>query len=431
MAGSGTKLWSTGDLVTASEFQTYLQDQVVSAFADSSARDAAFGGAGEPTLAEGMLCFLKDTNELQIYSGSAWIAILDIDLFDTSKIELNKDSGSAYVKLTTAHDTEATTPQLTFRKADNTVASPQVLDDNAVLGTIEFQGYDSNSYAAGARIQALVDGAPADGDMPTELIFQVTPDGGSETPATAMTIKPDAKVGIGSTTPVTALEVASDDDLTDFTSANRGAVTLTNTDHDANDYVALDFRYSTGATAPSARIAAKMTGGGSELVFGTSNTYGGVTNEAMDIGTTGLVTFPEGNWGAETTGAPDWTPTTNNISIGNGSIVAEYTVAGNIVHWAYQCTWGSTTSCSGSVSISVPIADTDTITYWNSGECWFQVDGGNIYIGHNLVINDFIYFYPNVETGSYVRSLNVNATVPFGWDTGDVLYATGFYRVTV
>ena len=174
-----------------------------------------------------------------------------------------------------------------------------------------------------------------------------------------------------------------------------------------------------------------MTGGGSELVFGTSNTYGGVTNEAMDIGTTGLVTFPEGNWGAETTGAPDWTPTTNNISIGNGSIVAEYAVAGNIVHWAYQCTWGSTTSCSGSVAISVPIADTDTITYWNSGECWFQVDGGNIYIGHNLVINDFIYFYPNVETGSYVRSLNVNATVPFGWDTGDVLYATGFYRVTV
>ena len=98
-----------------------------------------------------------------------------------------------------------------------------------------------------------------------------------------------SKVGVGSTTPVTAIEIASDDDLTDFTSASRGAVTLTNTDHTTNDYVALDFRYTTGTTAPSARIAAKMTGGGSELVFGTSNTYGGVTNEAIVINNVGAV----------------------------------------------------------------------------------------------------------------------------------------------
>ena len=99
-----------------------------------------------------------------------------------------------------------------------------------------------------------------------------------------------SKVGIGSTTPVTPLEIASDDDLSDFTSANRGAVTITNTQHDTNDYVALDFRYSTGTTAPSARIAAKMTGGGSNLVFGTSNTYGGITNEAIVINNVGGVT---------------------------------------------------------------------------------------------------------------------------------------------
>lgn len=100
-----------------------------------------------------------------------------------------------------------------------------------------------------------------------------------------------SKVGIGSTTPVTALEIASDDDLTDFTSASRGAVTLTNTQHDTNDYVALDFRHSTGSTAVSARIAAKMTGGGSNLVFGTSNDYAGVTNEAIVINNVGDVTL--------------------------------------------------------------------------------------------------------------------------------------------
>ena len=84
MAGTGTKLWATGDTVTATQFQTYLQDQVVSVFDDSSARDAAFGGAGEPTLAEGMLCYLEDTNEFQIYSGSAWVSLLDLDTWSVS-----------------------------------------------------------------------------------------------------------------------------------------------------------------------------------------------------------------------------------------------------------------------------------------------------------------------------------------------------------
>ena len=188
MAGTGHKLWATGDLISAAAFNTYIQDQVVGVYADSSARDAAFGGGGEPTLAEGLVAFLKDTNILTVYSGSAWIEVLDIDLFNTSNIELNKDSGSAYIKLTSAHDTEATTPFLAFRKADGTVASPALVDDNAVLGTLSFQGYDGNSYATGARIKAVADGTPADGDMPTELIFQVTPDGGSETPATSQVL---------------------------------------------------------------------------------------------------------------------------------------------------------------------------------------------------------------------------------------------------
>jgi len=84
MAGAGIKLWATADTVTATEFQTYLQEQVVAVFDDSSARDAAFGGAGEPTLAEGMSCYLKDTNEFQVYSGSAWVPLLDLDTWSVS-----------------------------------------------------------------------------------------------------------------------------------------------------------------------------------------------------------------------------------------------------------------------------------------------------------------------------------------------------------
>ncbi len=81
---TGHKKWATGDLVEATAFNSYVQNQIVGVYDDSSARDAAFGGAGEPTLAEGMVCYLKDTNELQIYSGSAWVPLLDLDTISVS-----------------------------------------------------------------------------------------------------------------------------------------------------------------------------------------------------------------------------------------------------------------------------------------------------------------------------------------------------------
>ena len=44
-------------------------------FATTAARDAAFGGVGEPTLAEGMTAYIDDLNVLQTYDGSNWVAI--------------------------------------------------------------------------------------------------------------------------------------------------------------------------------------------------------------------------------------------------------------------------------------------------------------------------------------------------------------------
>lgn len=67
MAGAGFKVWTTGDLVNASDFNTYIQEQVVMVFADSTARDSAVTSPSE-----GMFCFLQDTNSLQFYDGSAW-----------------------------------------------------------------------------------------------------------------------------------------------------------------------------------------------------------------------------------------------------------------------------------------------------------------------------------------------------------------------
>ena len=70
MAGAGFKTWSTGDVLTASDVNTYLMQQTVMAFADATARDAA---VTSPT--DGMICFLTGSSALQYHDGSSWTSI--------------------------------------------------------------------------------------------------------------------------------------------------------------------------------------------------------------------------------------------------------------------------------------------------------------------------------------------------------------------
>jgi hypothetical protein len=83
MAGAGAKLFVDGTILDAVGINTYLMDQAVMRFASTAARDAAFGGAGEPVLAEGMFAYTNDTNTLWFYTGSAWeVATIKPSLVD-------------------------------------------------------------------------------------------------------------------------------------------------------------------------------------------------------------------------------------------------------------------------------------------------------------------------------------------------------------
>ncbi|NBU22807.1 MAG: hypothetical protein EBS38_02690 [Actinobacteria bacterium] len=65
---AGWKEWEFLERVTSSEFQSYLQDQVVQVYSGTAARSSALGTA----VSEGMISYLSDTNTLQYYDGSAW-----------------------------------------------------------------------------------------------------------------------------------------------------------------------------------------------------------------------------------------------------------------------------------------------------------------------------------------------------------------------
>lgn len=66
----GYKLFSTGEVLTASNVNSLLMNQTVMVFADSAARTTALSGV----LSAGMICYLTSTNSLETYNGSAWTA---------------------------------------------------------------------------------------------------------------------------------------------------------------------------------------------------------------------------------------------------------------------------------------------------------------------------------------------------------------------
>jgi len=104
-------------------------------------------------------------------------------------------------------------------------------------------------------------------------------------------------LNITSITTTGASTFKADQDITDFTDDTRGIVTLYNSDGAVDDFTCLDF--DGNSTDPAARIGMKYTGAGSELHFGTSNSYAsGITNDAMiisPIGHIGVGVTPNAN----------------------------------------------------------------------------------------------------------------------------------------
>lgn len=70
MAGAGYHLYSTGDILTAAQLNTFIQQQTVMVFASADARTTALSGV----LAEGMKTYRLDGHVYESYNGASWIA---------------------------------------------------------------------------------------------------------------------------------------------------------------------------------------------------------------------------------------------------------------------------------------------------------------------------------------------------------------------
>jgi hypothetical protein len=66
-------VYTAGEVLTAADLN--ITNSGIPVFADSTARDAAFGGTGEKVLAEGQYAYLESTNATQFYDGAAWQSV--------------------------------------------------------------------------------------------------------------------------------------------------------------------------------------------------------------------------------------------------------------------------------------------------------------------------------------------------------------------
>jgi hypothetical protein len=71
MAGEGFRTFVDLDILTAEQVNDYLMSQAVMVFDDASDRSTQLG----VSVAEGMVSYLKDTDQLEKYNGAAWVNI--------------------------------------------------------------------------------------------------------------------------------------------------------------------------------------------------------------------------------------------------------------------------------------------------------------------------------------------------------------------
>ena len=129
MAGSGIRVFASGEILTAAQVNGYLMDQTVTRFADAATRDAAFGGVGQPTLDEGRICYLDDVNLIQFFDGATWV--------DSSQFTVG-DGTISNVKLaanSVTSDKIAPGTVIASDIADDSITNAKIKSDAAIVDT--------------------------------------------------------------------------------------------------------------------------------------------------------------------------------------------------------------------------------------------------------------------------------------------------------
>tara|TARA_B100000029_G_scaffold514317_2_gene616685 strand:- start:4136 stop:4624 length:489 start_codon:yes stop_codon:yes gene_type:complete len=131
-----------------------------------------------------------------------------------------------------------------------------------------------------------------------------------------------------------------------------------------------------------------------------------------------------------------WTPVWNDLTIGNATVQAKYAEVNELVFYSLEMTWGSTTAATSYFEIQAPVQEMNPdVAYFPGGNAIFYNYGTALHSGTVIGYNDgtTAWLVPwwqayNAGVGMFIYQGNCNASNPFTWTTGDVMYLAGFYE---
>ena len=147
----------------------------------------------------------------------------------------------------------------------------------------------------------------------------------------------------------------------------------------------------------------------------TSTTNALSANQGKEIKT---LIDGKGNWSA-------YTPTSANITIGNGTLDASYTQIGKTIHFRIKFTLGNTSAIGTTPYFSLPA--TANAANINSTVILSDANVG-LYNGTLEPTTGNAIPTAIGSTGTYTNFLGITATVPFTWTTTDYIKINGTYE---
>lgn len=123
-----------------------------------------------------------------------------------------------------------------------------------------------------------------------------------------------------------------------------------------------------------------------------------------------------------------YTPTTANLTIGNGTLTAQYRRLGKTLDFQIKFTFGSTSAVSGSPTFTFP-AGMSVASFYGSNQdpvAWVLLtDAGTTNRGGFVLVdnvNQRLQVWCYTTTGTLTA---INATTPQTWATGDIIALGG------
>jgi hypothetical protein len=131
-----------------------------------------------------------------------------------------------------------------------------------------------------------------------------------------------------------------------------------------------------------------------------------------------------------------YTPTFTNLTVGDGTIAAQYCTVNKFVHAFGSLTFGSTTTIAVNSLMTLPVNTVSTengalgsilggVTYYDASA--FAVYRGTI---DGRGANSNVDFRVNNTSGTYETGVSPTALIPFTWATGDIIRWNIFYKAT-